>query len=47
MIPKSQAGETAHIWSVPHLNNLSLLRANFITYAFKRHMHDYFVIGMI
>ncbi len=47
MIPETQAGETAYIWSVAHLNNLSLLRANFITYAFKRHMHDYFVIGMV
>ena len=42
-----QAGEHAHIWSVAPLHNLSLLRATFITYAFKRHMHDYFVIGMI
>jgi len=42
-----QAGEHAHIWSVVPLHNLSLLRATFITYAFKRHMHDYFVIGMI
>ena len=42
-----QAGEHAHIWSVAPLRNLSLLRATFITYAFKRHMHDYFVIGMI
>jgi AraC-like DNA-binding protein len=42
-----QAGEAAHIWGVPHLNNLSLLRATFITYGFKRHMHDYFVIGMV
>jgi len=39
--------ESAKIWCVPHLNNLNLLRANFVTYSFKRHMHDYFVIGMI
>jgi AraC-like DNA-binding protein len=39
--------ENAKLWSVPHLNGLTLLRADFVTYAFKRHMHDYFVIGMI
>lgn len=42
-----QAEESAKIWCVPHLNGLPLLRATFITYAFKRHAHDYFVIGMI
>jgi AraC-like DNA-binding protein len=40
-------GETAKIWRVPHLNHLQLLRATFVTYSFKRHMHDYFVIGMV
>jgi AraC-like DNA-binding protein len=39
--------ENAKLWSVPHLNGLTLLRAEFVTYAFKRHAHDYFVIGMI
>lgn len=39
--------ERAKLWSVPQLDGLSLLRAKFVTYAFKRHMHDYFVIGMI
>lgn len=39
--------EYATLWSVPHLDGLQLLRANFITYAFKRHVHDYFVIGMV
>ncbi len=39
--------EKAELWCVPHLHDLRLLKANFITYAFKRHMHDYFVIGMI
>lgn len=42
-----EKGENAKLWCVPHLNNLQLLRANFVTYSFKRHMHDYFVIGMI
>jgi AraC-like DNA-binding protein len=40
-------GEHARIWNVPKLGGLQLLSATFITYAFKRHMHDYFVIGMI
>ena len=39
--------ESAKLWSVPHLNGLTLLRAAIVTYSFKRHMHDYFVIGMI
>src|SRR5690349_9065951 len=44
-----QAQESATLWNVPHLNGsgLNLLRAHFITYAFKRHMHDYFAIGLI
>jgi AraC-like DNA-binding protein len=42
-----QDKESAKLWRVPHLNDLSLLRANFITYSFKRHAHDYFVIGMV
>src|SRR5688572_21900114 len=39
--------ENAQLWSIPHLNGLNLLRANFVTYSFKRHMHDYFVFGMV
>ncbi|MBC7871319.1 MAG: AraC family transcriptional regulator [Chitinophagaceae bacterium] len=39
--------ESARIWFVPHLKGLSLLRATYVTYSFKRHWHDYFVIGMI
>lgn len=39
--------EKAELWCVPHLRDLRLLRANFVTYGFKRHMHDYFVIGMV
>jgi AraC-like DNA-binding protein len=44
---RSAMQERAEMWCVPHLNGLNLLRANFVTYAFKRHMHDYFVIGVI
>mgnify|MGYP002336238942 CR=1 FL=1 len=40
-------GDNAKLWSVPHLHHLKLFRANIIKYAFKRHAHDYFVIGMI
>jgi AraC-like DNA-binding protein len=43
----TQPQESAKIWSVPHLDGLNLLRATFVKYSFKRHMHDYFVIGMI
>jgi AraC-like DNA-binding protein len=39
--------EDARMWCVPKLGGLEMLSATFITYAFKRHMHDYFVIGMI
>lgn len=42
-----ETSESAHLWSVPQLDNLQLLRARFIHYAFKRHAHDYFVIGLI
>lgn len=41
------SAETAHLWRVAQLDGLSLLRAHFVTYAFKRHVHDYFVIGMV
>ena len=40
-------GESARMWSVPHFNNLRLMRATYITYAFSRHVHDYFAIGVI
>jgi AraC-like DNA-binding protein len=39
--------DNAKMWSVPHLRHLKLFRANIVKYAFKRHAHDYFVIGMI
>ncbi len=39
--------ENAKFWFVPHLNNLSLLRATFVTYSFKRHTHDYFVVATV
>lgn len=39
--------ETAHLWSVPRVENLRLMRATYVTYAFSRHVHDYFAIGVI
>jgi len=39
--------DNAKLWSIPHLRHLKLFRANIVRYAFKRHAHDYFVIGMI
>jgi AraC-like DNA-binding protein len=39
--------DNAKLWSIPTLRNLKLFRANIVKYAFKRHAHDYFVIGMI
>lgn len=39
--------DSAASWHIPHLDNLHLLRANIVEYAFKKHMHDYFVIGMV
>lgn len=42
-----EANESTDLWHVPHLDDLQLLRAHIISYAFKRHAHDYFVIGMI
>jgi AraC-like DNA-binding protein len=39
--------ESARLWSVPHLNHLRLMRATYITYAFSRHVHDYYAIGVI
>jgi AraC-like DNA-binding protein len=39
--------EHARMWCIPRLGGLQLLSATCITYAFNRHMHDYFVIGMI
>lgn len=39
--------DNAKMWSMPHLHHLKLFRANIVKYAFKRHAHDYFVIGMI
>lgn len=40
-------GETSAMWCVPHLNQLELLRATYTTYAYKRHFHDYFAVGVI
>lgn len=39
--------DSARVWNAPDLDNLSFFRAHILKYAFKRHVHDYFVIGLI
>lgn len=39
--------ERAEWWRDPHLGDLDLLRATFVTHTYPRHMHDEFVIGVI
>ncbi|MBI1276594.1 MAG: helix-turn-helix domain-containing protein [Anaerolineaceae bacterium] len=39
--------EKSEMWCATHLNNLALLKATYTTYAYKRHFHDYFAIGVI
>ncbi len=39
--------ERTEMWCAPHLNHLALLRATYTTYAYKRHFHDYFAVGVI
>ncbi len=39
--------EKTEMWCAPHLNRLTMLRATYTTYAYKRHFHDYFAIGVI
>ena len=39
--------EKTEMWCATHLNYLALLRATYTTYAYKRHFHDYFAIGVI
>lgn len=38
---------TGRIWHVPALDNLELFRAKSISYAYARHMHEAFSIGVI
>jgi AraC-like DNA-binding protein len=37
----------ARIWQVEQLDQLQMLHATIVKYAFKRHTHDYYVIGMV
>ncbi len=39
--------DQAQIWAVEHLDQLQMLRATIVRYAFKRHTHDYYVIGLV
>jgi AraC-like DNA-binding protein len=43
----SNISEVAKLWSVSQLEGLRLLRASYIKHSFKRHAHEYFVIGMV
>ncbi|AIF54181.1 AraC family transcriptional regulator [Pelosinus sp. UFO1] len=39
--------EEVKFWVLPHLNNIELLRATYITHSFTRHTHEGFGIGVI
>lgn len=39
--------EWVKVWQQPVLHGLEMHHATYITHAFSRHMHDYFVIGLI
>ena len=39
--------EKVKFWVMPHLNNLELLRATYITQSFAKHTHEGFGIGVI
>src|SRR5947207_1149063 len=39
--------EWVNLWRAPALDGLELHHARYITHRFSRHMHDYYVIGVI
>ena len=39
--------EQVKFWLAQDLNNLELLRANYISHTFSRHTHDGYAIGVI
>ena len=39
--------DSGTVWTLPQLNQLRFMRANFVEHNFKPHAHDYFVIGLI
>lgn len=39
--------DRGQVWSVPQLDNLRFMKAHFVKHAFKPHVHDYFVLGII
>ncbi len=41
------SADTTAMWCVPHLKQMGLLRATYSTYAYKRHFHDYYAVGVI
>jgi AraC-like DNA-binding protein len=42
-----QLQDHARIWQVEQLDQLQMLHATIVKYAFKRHTHDYYVIGLV
>lgn len=42
-----ESREWVKVWREPSLDGLELHHARYITHAFPRHMHDYYVIGVI
>jgi AraC-like DNA-binding protein len=44
---RKTSAETSHIWRMPHLGNLELLHARYITQTFSPHFHDQYAIGVI
>jgi AraC-like DNA-binding protein len=42
-----ETNEWVKVWHDPDLNNLELHHARYIKHTFARHMHDYYVIGVI
>lgn len=46
-MPNSMPKEWSQFYTRPNLHDLSFLHAAFINHSFARHVHDYFVIGII
>ncbi|WP_088891057.1 AraC family transcriptional regulator [Leptolyngbya ohadii] len=44
---RKTAQETVKFWRDPALDNLEMLRANYVTHAFSRHTHEGYAIGVI
>lgn len=47
MNPKPRNGESIKLWRIPHLDNIELLHAAYVTQTFTRHFHENFAVGVI